>query len=75
MNNLFFKSPETYEKFFNKIDMLLSEQRHQRADLDTIKRQLHTLINMLKLQTQVDEYFERDETSPQTDSDDKRDID
>ncbi len=39
-------------------DMLLTEQRHQRADLSTIKRQLHTIINSLNLQKQVDEYFE-----------------
>ncbi len=69
MNNLFSKSPETYEKFFN---MILLEQRHQRNDLATIKRQLHTLINDAKLQNTVDEYFSKDEeqafdeTSPQT---------
>ncbi len=58
MNNLFFKSPETYEKLINKLDMLLAEQRHQRADLDTIKRQLHRLISDTGLQKQVDEYFD-----------------
>ncbi len=74
MNNLFSKSPETYEKFLHYTEMILTEQRHQRADMATIKRQLHSLINMLKLQTQVDEYFSKDEeqqfseTSPQTDS-------
>ncbi len=60
MNNLFFKSPETYEKFYNKLDMILTEQRHQRADLATIKRQLHTLINVQNLQKQVDDYFDED---------------
>ncbi len=68
MNNLFSKSPETYEKFLHYTEMILTEQRHQRADMATIKRQLHMLINMLKLQKQVDEYFEDDETSPQTES-------
>ncbi len=53
--------------------MILAEQRHQRADLATIKRQLHTLINTGNLQKQVDEYFEDDEeenseTSSQTDT-------
>ncbi len=61
MNNLFSKSPETYEKFFNKLDMLLTEQRHQRSDLATIKRQLHMIINHLNLQKQVDDYFDEDE--------------
>ncbi len=64
MNNLFFKSPETYKKFFNQLEMLLAEQRHQRADLATIKRQLHTIISDAGLQKQVNDYF--DETSPQT---------
>ncbi len=71
MINLLSKSPETYEKLTNKLDMLLSEQRHQRQDLSTIKRQLHTINNSLNLQEQVDRYFEQDETSPQTDSDNK----
>jgi len=57
---------------FNKLDMLLAEQRHQRSDLAHIIRQLHSYINDAKLQKQVDTYFEDDdpgeqETSPQTD--------
>ncbi len=71
MINLLSKSPETYEKLTNKLDMLLSEQRHQRMDLSTIKRQLHTINNSLNLQEQVDKYFEQDETSPQTDPENK----
>ncbi len=58
MINLLSKSPETYEKLTLKIDMLLTEQRHQRGDLATIKRQLHTLINRAQLQKQVDDYFD-----------------
>lgn len=60
MINLLSKSPETYEKLTHKLDILLTEQRHQRADLATIKRQLHTIINGMNLQKQVDEYFEDD---------------
>ncbi len=71
MNILFSKSPETYEKISHTLAVLLNEQRHQRADLATVKRQLHTLLNLLKLQKQVDDYFERDETSPQTDSEEQ----
>ncbi len=54
------KSSETPDLFFIKhlIDLVLDEQRHQRGDLATIKRQLHTLINSTKLQQQVDQYFE-----------------
>ncbi len=61
MINLLSKSPETYEKLNHLTQMLLTEQRHQRADLATIKRQLHTIINHLNLQKQVDDYFEDDE--------------
>ncbi len=60
MINLLSKSPETYEKLTHKLEILLTEQRHQRADLATIKRQLHTIINHLNLQKQVDDYFEDD---------------
>ncbi len=61
MINLLSKSPETYEKLNHLTQILLTEQRHQRADLATIKRQLHTIINHLNLQKQVDDYFEDDE--------------
>ncbi len=61
MNNIFSKSPETYEILYHKLDMLLTEQKHQRADLATIKRQLHQLINTTNLQKQVDEYFDKDD--------------
>ncbi len=71
MNNLFSKPPETYEKLIQLVDLGLAEQRHQRQDLATIKRQLHTVINCMNLQKEVDDYFERDETSPQTDLEDK----
>ncbi len=66
MINLLSKSPETYEKLNTLIQMLLTEQRHQRGDLATIKRQLHTIINAGNLQKQVDDYFEdRPENIPE----------
>ena len=57
MNNLFFKSPETYKKLIQSLEFVLDEQRHQRGDLATIKRQLHSLINSGKLQDQAQDYF------------------
>ena len=59
------KSPETsiYKTFLdldNRISLLLTEQRHQRADLATIKRQLHTLISDVGTQKQVDDYYSKD---------------
>ncbi len=77
MKNFIFKSPQDFHKIvFNKLDMLLAEQRHQRVDLAHIIRQLHSYINDSKLQKQVDTYFEDDdpgeqETSPQTELENK----
>ncbi len=59
------KSPETsiYSNILdldNRLNLILTEQRHQKADLATIKHQLFELINDMKLQKQVDEFFEED---------------
>ncbi len=59
MNNYFFKSPETYKKLVQSVEYILDEQRHQRADLATIKRQLHTLISSSDLAGQATEYFKQ----------------
>ncbi len=72
MKNFIFKSPQDFHKIvFNKLDMLLAEQRHQRIDLTAILRMLSKLLVDKDLQKQVDQYFEDDDdlTSPQTDSD------
>ncbi len=58
MNNLFSKSTGTYEKLIQQLETILTEQRHQRIDLATIKRMNDKIINLLKLQKQVDDYFE-----------------
>ncbi len=73
MKNFIFKSEADFHKIvFNKLEMLLGEQRHQRADLASIDRLLNRMYNDLNLQKQVDEYFEEnDETSPQTDTENK----
>ncbi len=67
------KSPETLfnETLLLKLDVMQIEMRHQRADLSTIKRQLHTLIIDVGLQKQVDDFM----TPPQTDSDKQNDTD
>ncbi len=68
MKNFIFKSDADFHKIlFNKLDMVLAEQRHQRSDLTIIIRLLNQSKNDKNLQNQVDEYFEDDETSPQTD--------
>ncbi len=62
MNNLFSKSPETYEKLIHLTTMILNEQRHQRGDMATMKRQLHVLISDMAIQKQVDDYYDKDNT-------------
>ncbi len=54
------KSPETFNDSNIEVlmDLMLKEQRAQRGDLQTIKRQLHRLINDLKLQSQVDDFYD-----------------
>ncbi len=72
MKNFIFKSEADFHKIvFNKLDMVLAEQRHQRQDLTTIIRLITGIKIEKNLQKQVDEYFEEDETSPQTDIEDK----
>ncbi len=66
------KSPETCrdenienrKNLILKLNMIQIEMRHQRADLSTIKRQLHHLNNNFRLQKQVDEYFEETQEQP-----------
>ncbi len=62
MKNFIFKSSEEdsglIKNLFNKLEMLLNEQRHQRSDLSIILGLLNKLINSSNLQKQVDEYFE-----------------
>ncbi len=67
MKNFIFKSEADFHKIvFNKLDVIQQEQRHQRSDLAFIIRYIKRTELDLNLQKQVDEYFEDDETSPQT---------
>ncbi len=59
MKNFIFKSDADFHKIlFNKLDMILAENRHQRNDLAIILSQMSKLINASSLQKQVDEFFE-----------------
>ncbi len=53
------------------LDLLLKEQRNQRLDLSAINALIKKNAMDHGLQKQVDQYFEDDETSPQTDLEDK----
>ncbi len=62
MKNFIFKSEADFHKIvFNKLDMLLAEQRHQRSDLQILLRKTQAVYNALALQKQVDEYFDEDD--------------
>ncbi len=72
MKNFIFKSEADFHKIvFNKLDMVLTEQRHQRSDLSILLIGINKLLNSQNLQKQVDEYFDDEETSPQTEIEDK----
>ncbi len=79
--NLFNKSiPQTFKKETlntSLLDLKILNQNilYISRVIDKMAIELHELGNDKRLQTQVDEYFEKDETSPQTDSDNKRDLD
>ncbi len=68
MNHFIFKSPKrlikneslNLDNLMRKFDFVLSEQRHQRSDLQDIKRMINRLLIDEHLQTQVDKYFEED---------------
>ncbi len=65
MKNFIFKSEADFHKIvFNKLEMLLTEQRKQRMDLTTIIRLITGIKIEKDLQKQVDDYFE-DEEEPQ----------
>ncbi len=69
MKNFIFKSSDfgLIKNVFNKLDMILAELRHQRQDNVQILYKLDQILVNKKLQKQVDQYFEEDETSHQTD--------
>ncbi len=58
MTNFIFKSPTTYKKLANTLQVILTEQRLQRADLQEIKFILHKLQNNKDLQATVDKFYE-----------------
>ncbi len=79
MKNFIFKSEADFHKIvFNKLDMLLAEQRHQRSDLSILINKMTTIYNALALQKQVDDYFEEDkdtENIPEVEKDGNRSSD
>ncbi len=70
MKNFIFKSDADFHKIlFNKLEIILRVLKEQRLQLDRMEYLSKKLLIDNKLQKQVDEYF--DETSHQTDNEDK----
>ncbi len=75
MTNFIFKSsrrliknsPLTEGYLLVKLEAIQLELRHQRQDHRDMSLKLERLLIDKHLQNQVDQYFEKDETSPQTD--------
>ncbi len=76
MKNFIFKSTEAdLQKMFQYLETIQKNVLYLTYRIDTILKDMKTLTADKGLQQQVDEFFEDSETSPQTDSDDKRDLD
>ncbi len=67
MTNFIFKSPATYKKLANQLEVVLTEQRHQRSDLNEIKFMLHKLVNNNDLQETVDRFYKEQPGNPYPD--------
>ncbi len=74
MTNFIFKSSTTLKKLANTLQVILSEQRLQRSDLQEIKFILHKLQNNKDLQETVDKYYESHEDR-EFEPPDKNDLD
>ncbi len=61
------KSPETFNNSTINLTVLNKNILYLTHELDAIKRMLSGLITDISLQKQVSQYFDDDETSPQTD--------
>ncbi len=62
------KSPETFNNSTINLTVLNKNILYLTHELDAIKRMLSGLITDISLQKQVSQYFDDDETSPQTES-------
>lgn len=68
--------PDFYLSYIQRaLKRIENEQVHQRKDLSVINALLKSFMSDIGTQRQVDDYFESHETSPQTDEDNKRDLD
>ncbi len=72
MKNFIFKSTDAdFKKMFSIIETIQKNVLYLTYRIDTLLKEVKSLTVDKGLQQQVDTYFDNDETSPQTDSDNK----
>ncbi len=72
MKNFIFKSTDAdLQKMFQLLETIQKNGLYCTYRIDSILKNFEKLLTDKNLQKQVDEYFEKDETSPQTDSDEQ----
>ncbi len=59
MTNFIFKSQGTYKKLVIKLEIIQSELRHQRVDMQHVIMLLEKFNNHANLQKQVDDFYEK----------------
>ncbi len=70
MKNFIFKSTDAdFKKMFQIIETIQKNVLYLTYRIDTLLKEVKALTVDKGLQKQVDAYFEEDETSPQTDTD------
>ncbi len=80
MKNFIFKSSDTdlqkiIQSIYTKLDTQSGNILYTTHQVDKILKIIQTLETNKALQKQVDQYFEDDETSPQTEPEAKDDLD
>ncbi len=69
MTNILFKSrDQDLSKILSILETLQKNVLYLTYRMDTVLKKVTTLETSSNLQKQVDEYFDEDETSPQTDT-------
>ncbi len=58
MTNFIFKSHETYKKLANTLEVILTEQRHQRQDLAALLYLVKKIGTDLNLESQASDYYD-----------------
>jgi len=80
MKNFIFKSSgadlqKMFQSIETKLDILAKNVLYSTHQLDFIRKKIVEFDTDKALQKQVDDYFDEDLTSPQTDPDNKKDLD